>query len=58
MLDIEVIEEMVYVSGVEDFQLTQIPIWYAYSCFVCIGRRATKSVLLIHIHKVMNISCI
>ena len=44
MVDTDVIEEMVNVSGVEDFQLTPNQIWYKNSNFVYIGRRAPKSV--------------
>ena len=44
MLDTDVIEEMVNVSAVEDFQLTPIQFWYQNSNVVYIGRRAPKSV--------------
>ena len=44
MLDTDVIEEMVNVSGEEDFQLTPNQIWYKNSNFVYIGRTAWKSV--------------
>ena len=44
MVDTDVIEEMVNVSGVEDFQVTPNQIWYKNSNFVYIGRTAPKSV--------------
>ena len=44
MLDTDVIEEMVNVSGVEDFQLPPNQIWYQNSNFVYIGRTVPKSV--------------
>ena len=44
MLDTDVIEEMVNVSGEEDFQLTPNQIWYQNSNFVYIGRTVWKSV--------------
>ena len=44
MLDTDVIEEMVNVSGVEDFQVTPNQIWEPNSNVAYIGRTAPKSV--------------
>ena len=54
MLDTDVIEEMVYVSGVDDIQLTPIQILDQNSNIFYIGRTAPKSVYLNLPHSVYD----